>query len=134
MITTQFGTPIQKHRTDNAREYFNHHMHQFFQQEGIVHESSCINTPQKDEVVERKMRHLLNVVYTLLHHHRVPKIFLGEAVLIATFLINRVPTRLIHQQSPLTCLSTHFPDFNVHNPLPLRVFGCVFFVHIFKQH
>ena len=78
MITTQFGTPIQKLRSDNAREYFNHHMHKFFQQEGIVHKSSCIDTPQQNGVAERKMRHLINVARTLLHYHRVPKSFWGR--------------------------------------------------------
>ena len=61
MISTQFGTPIQKFRVDNAMDYFNNHLHQFFQQEGIVHESSCIDTPQQNGIAKRKLRHLLNV-------------------------------------------------------------------------
>ena len=123
MITTQFGTPIKKFRTDNARDYFNSYMNHFFLQEGIIHESSCVDTPQQNGVAERKMRHLLNVARALLHHHTVPKIFWGEAVLTAAFLINRMPTKVLNQQSPLSCLTTHFPDSNFHTTLPLRVFG-----------
>ena len=92
MILTQFGSSIQRFRTDNVRDYFNHHLRHFFNEKGVVHESSCINTPQQNEVVERKMRHLLNVTITLLHHSNVPKSFWGEAVLAATYLINRVPS------------------------------------------
>ena len=61
MIHTQFGTPIKKFRTDNAKDYFNAHLHHFFKNAGIVHESSCIDTLKENEVVEKKMRHLLNV-------------------------------------------------------------------------
>lgn len=37
------------------------------------------------------------------------------------------------QKSPLSCLTTHFPDSNFHTTLPFRVFGCVSFVHISKS-
>jgi len=84
MIQTQFGTTIKKLRTDNAKDYFNTHLHNYFQQEGIIHETSCIDMPQQNGVAERKMRHLLNVTRTLLHHHHVSKYFWGQAVLIAT--------------------------------------------------
>jgi len=72
LIATQFGSPIKKLRTDMARDYFNHYLYQFFQQEGIAHESSCVDTPQQNGVVERKMRHLLNVARSLLHHYSDP--------------------------------------------------------------
>ena len=80
------------------------------------------------------MRHLFNVARSLLHHHRVPKIFWGEIVLIATYLINRVPTKLLQHQNPFQCLSAHFPNLFRHASLPLRVFGYVSFVHIPKHH
>lgn len=120
MIATQFGTPIQKFRMDNACDYFNHHMHQFFQQEGIVHESSCIDTPQQNGVAEQKMRHLFNVARTLLHHHHLPKLYWGKAVLTTAFFINWVPTKILNHQSPIACLTTHFSYFNVHNSLLLK--------------
>ena len=83
MVSTQFGTSIQKFRTDNAKDYFNNELNQFFQQEGVVHESSCIDTPQQNGVVKRKMRHLLNVAKTLLHQNHVPKTYWDEAILTA---------------------------------------------------
>lgn len=52
MISTQFGALIQKFCTDNARDYFNNHLHKFFQQGGIVHESSCIDALQQNGVAE----------------------------------------------------------------------------------
>lgn len=134
MILTQFGISIKRFRTDNARDYFNHHLNQFFQQKGIIHESSRVDTPQQNSVAERKMRHLLNVTRALLHQHSVPKFFWGEAVLTATYLINRVPSRVLGHLSPFQCLSSHFPELSLHASLPLKVFGSVAFVHVFKHH
>lgn len=36
MILTQFGYPIQKFQTDNARDYFNEYLHKFFQDKGVI--------------------------------------------------------------------------------------------------
>ena len=106
----------------------------FFQNAEKVHESSCIDTPQQNGVAERKIRHLLNVTRALLHYHNVPKYLWGEAVLTATYVINRVPSKVLNNQSPFQCLIDFYPDLKLHSPLPLKVFGCVCFVHLPKIH
>lgn len=78
MIKTQFNTPIKRFRSDNARDYFNQIMSSFFKNEGIIHESSCVNTPQQNGVVERKMGHLLSITRSLLFHKNVPKNYWGK--------------------------------------------------------
>ena len=45
MIQTQFHTKMQVLKTNNTREYFNSIMGDFLLSEGIVHQSSCIETP-----------------------------------------------------------------------------------------
>ena len=45
MINTQFGVSIKRVKSDNARDYFNHILSHFFQKEGVIHESSCVDTP-----------------------------------------------------------------------------------------
>ena len=54
MIKTQFGVGIKRVRTDNGREYFNQILSPVLNKEGIIHESSCIDTPQQNGVAERK--------------------------------------------------------------------------------
>ena len=66
MVQNQFGTKIKKIRPDNARDYCNQILSQWFQKEGIIHESSCITTPQQNGVAERKSRHLLECTRALL--------------------------------------------------------------------
>jgi transposase InsO family protein len=88
MIKNQFGVNIKRLRSDNGKEYFNHVLTSFCNKEGVVHESSCVKTPQQNGIAERKNRHLLDQTRALLFHQNVPKSFWGEAVLTSTYLIN----------------------------------------------
>ena len=92
MVQNQFGVTIKGFRIDNARDYFNQILSPYFQSQGILHDLSCVNTPQQNGVVEMKNRHLLNTTQVLLFQGNVPKSYWGEAVLIATYMINRIPS------------------------------------------
>lgn len=61
MIQTQFQTNSQVFRSNNGKEYFNKILGTFFVDNGIIHQSSCNNTPQENGVAKRKNRHLLEV-------------------------------------------------------------------------
>ena len=91
MISTQFQRNIQVLKTDNARDYFNSILGPYLSKNGIIHISSCIDTPQQNGVAERKNRHLLEVARAIMFTNNVPKHFWGEAILTATYLINRMP-------------------------------------------
>nr|KYP63992.1 Retrovirus-related Pol polyprotein from transposon TNT 1-94 [Cajanus cajan] len=54
MVKNQFGVSIKRIRSDNAKDYFNHGLISFCQKEGIIHESSCVKTPQQNGIAERK--------------------------------------------------------------------------------
>lgn len=41
MIQTQFSAPIRVLRSNNGGEYVNHHFRSYFQQHGLIHETSC---------------------------------------------------------------------------------------------
>ena len=58
IIKTQFGVPIKRFRSDNARDYFNLTLSTFLQNEGIIYQSSCVDTSQQNGVAEWKNRHL----------------------------------------------------------------------------
>ncbi|RVW29613.1 Retrovirus-related Pol polyprotein from transposon TNT 1-94 [Vitis vinifera] len=111
---------------DNVREYFSAPFTSFMSHHGILHQSSCAHTPQQNGVAERKNRHLVETARTILLHSNVPFRFLGDAVLTACYLINRMPSSVLHDQIPHFLL---FPDQPLYF-LPPRVFGCTCFVHI----
>ena len=134
MIKTQFDVRIKRFRSDNTRDYFNQILSPFFQKEGIIHESSCVSTPQQNGVAERKNGHLLDITRALLFHKNVPKHYWGEAVLTAAHLINRLLTRVLEFQSPVALLTKFFPNFNASNNLVPRIFGSVAFVHVHSQN
>ena len=93
---------------------------------GIFHQSSYTYTPQKNGVVERKNRHLVEIACTLLLHHKVPQHFLGDAILTACYLINPMSSSILHDQISHSILLPNQPLFC----LPPCVFSCVCFVHI----
>ena len=74
MVKPQFGEGIKKFRYDNTKDYFNQVLSPYFKKEGIIHESSCVSTPQQNGVGERKNGYLLVVTRTFSFH----KMFLNH--------------------------------------------------------
>lgn len=131
MIKNQFGVSIKDLRSDNAKDNFNQDRSPFLQKEGIIHQSSCIDTPQQNGIVKHKNRHLREITNALLFQNNVPKSYWGKAVLTAAHLINRSPTCILEHKSPIQTISQFFLDCNMFsNKLPPKVFGWVSFVHI----
>lgn len=85
---TQFEKPAKVIRSDNDMEFCSHEANQFYSQKGILHQSTCVETPQQNGIVERKHKHLLETARALLFQSKLPIKFWGECVLHATYLIN----------------------------------------------
>jgi hypothetical protein len=94
-------------------------MHDFYSSNGILHQTSCVESPQQNGRVERKHQHLLNVGRALLFQSNLPKYFWSCAVLHATYdLINRINTPVLQGKSPYEFLLKTLPDLGA-----LKVFG-----------
>jgi len=65
MVKTQFDTCVKKICSDNGTKFTNKELQAYFLNHGILHETSCVDTPQQNERVERKNRHLLNIARAL---------------------------------------------------------------------
>jgi len=122
-IKTQFNTQVRMIRTDNGTEYVNDEFSTFLSAEGILHQTSCPGTPPQNGVAERKNRHLLEIARSLMFTMNVPKFLWSEAVLTATYLINRTPSRVLEMKTPYEMIFGR-NEF----VLPLKVFGCTCFV------
>lgn len=48
-------------RSDNGREFVNHLLGDFFEDKGIVHQTSCPRAPQQNILVERKNKYPMEV-------------------------------------------------------------------------
>jgi transposase InsO family protein len=72
-IKTQYDGKIKIFRSDNGTEFVNNKILTFFKENGIIHQTTCVNTPEQNGVSERKNRYLLEKIRALLFQSNVPK-------------------------------------------------------------
>ncbi|KAJ0487829.1 putative RNA-directed DNA polymerase [Helianthus annuus] len=95
-------------------------MMNFYLEQGTSLETTCTHTPQQDGVVERKHRHLLDTARTLMFEANLPKRFWGECVLTAAYIINRLPSKVIKDNTPYELVRGDKPNYD-----HMRVLGCL---------
>ncbi|KAL0557270.1 hypothetical protein IC582_005796 [Cucumis melo] len=64
----------------------------------------------------------------------LPLYLWGDSILTAAHLINRMPSHILHLQTPLDCLKESYPSTLLVSEVPLRVFGCTAYVHNFGSN
>ena len=92
---------------------------------------SCLYTSQQNGQVERKNRHVVEMGLSLLAHLGMPLSYWPYAFQTATYLINRLPTPMLHHQSPYFALYHKLPSYT-----HLKVFGssCFPYLHPYNTH
>ena len=136
MIERRFETKIKVIRTDNTKDFLNHEFHDFCVKTGIIHETSCAYTPQQNGVAERRIEIIQERARALLINSNAPSFLWGEAMLTSTFLTNRIVSQNLDKQSPLKLITTAMPlgiSEKVGHELPLKVFGCECYVHLYPN-
>ena len=66
MIQIQFNAKLQVVRLNNGGEYLKQTVENYFLENEIIHQTSCADTPRRNEVAKRKNRHLLEVARALM--------------------------------------------------------------------
>ena len=59
-------------RSDNGAKFL---LKEFFQPNGILHQLSCVDTPQQNAIVKTKHQHILNVARAMKFQSKVPLCF-----------------------------------------------------------
>ena len=120
MIETRFNIKIKGVYSDNGGEFTA--LRPFFTTHGISHYTTAPYTPQQNGVSERRHRHIVETGQTLLSHASLPSEYWAYAFATATYLINRLPSPVLHHISPLQALFKQQPRYE-----KLRSFGCLCF-------
>jgi hypothetical protein len=120
LVKIQFSTKIKQIQSDGGGEYTSTQFQSFLSNNGIVHRKSCPYTSQQNGLAERKLRHILETRLTLLVHSHLSNRYWVDAFLTAIYVINRLPTPVLKNQSPYSKLYKRDPDYQ-----KLRVFGCL---------
>lgn len=91
----------------------------FLSQEGVEFRHPCPYTSAQNGRIERKHRHVTEMGLTLLAQAKLPLKYWWEAFQTATYLINRLPTPVLQNQSPYRTLYNKQPSYQT-----LKIFGC----------
>ncbi|WVZ10188.1 hypothetical protein V8G54_014718 [Vigna mungo] len=125
-VENQFQKKVKTIRTDNGVEFILQNM---FSSKGIIHQTTCVETPEQNGVVERKHQHILNTTRALLFHSHLPLAFWCYAAKHAVFLINQMPTHVLQNETPHERLHGSPCDLSM-----LRVFGCLCYANTITSH
>lgn len=128
-LMLQYSAAIKTIRTDNGTEIVNKSCLAFLNSKGIVHQNFMPYTPQQNGVVERKHRHLLETARAIRIQANLPIKFWGHCVLAATYLINRMPMKVIAWKTPYEKLHGSPPSYS-----HLRVIGCLCYATVTLPH
>ena len=110
-------------RTDNGGEFTSKEFISFCIAHEIQRHFSTPYTPQQNGVVERNNRTILDMTHAMLKNKNLPKVFWGEVVSTAIYLLNRAPTKSLEGKTPYEGWTWRQPSIK-----HLKVFGCIVFV------
>ncbi|GJT21831.1 ribonuclease H-like domain-containing protein [Tanacetum coccineum] len=113
---------------DHGGEFDNHAFHKLFNDNGILN-FLALAPHNKNGKSERMIRTINNLIRTLLFQAHLPPNYWTEALNMAVYLLNILPSRAINNEIPFTRLFGAQPDYSV-----LRVFGCLCYPHIDTNH
>ncbi|KAL0458605.1 UNVERIFIED_CONTAM: Retrovirus-related Pol polyprotein from transposon TNT 1-94 [Sesamum latifolium] len=119
LVENQTGKRVKALRTDNGLEFCNKQFSDLCDDFGIKRHNTTPYTPQQNGVAERMNRTLLNKVHCLLISSGLPKIFWGEALLTAAYLINHSPSVPLNGKLRECVWSGKNIDLS-----SIRIFGC----------
>ncbi|GJY07062.1 ribonuclease H-like domain-containing protein [Tanacetum coccineum] len=111
-VKNQFKCEIKSFQCDHGGEFDNNRLHTLFAKNGIQLRFSCPKTSQQNGKAERMIRTINNIIRTLLFQAHLPLTFWVEALHMATYLLNLLPSTAINNEVPFTLLFNKQPDYS----------------------
>jgi hypothetical protein len=123
-LENRTGRKIKIVHADNAKEYLSEEFQQYLQDKGIEWQSN-VEYASEQNLSERGHGVIMDAARAMIQHARLPKTFLGYAILTASHVLNVCPHPKIKKMTPHEILKGTKPDVSY-----LRVFGCDAYAHI----
>lgn len=127
MARAQFGFGIGSFLCDNGREFINQDVSDFCRKKGIRMINSVAYNHQQNGRAERLNRTLEDRSRTMLMETEMPKSFWSEAILCATYCLNRALTKA---NDKIPAIEWYKNEVHFHK---LRPFGCICYTHVPKE-
>ncbi|MFS7952632.1 putative RNA-directed DNA polymerase [Helianthus anomalus] len=125
LVQTQLSRKVKNFQSDGGTKFVNKNVRNIFDQNGTFHRLSCPYTAPQNARAERKHRHIVETGLVMLFHASVPINHWDDAFSTATYIINRVPTKVLDNKSPYEMLFSITPTYN-----NFRVFGCCVYPYL----
>lgn len=129
MVEGETKESIKTLRTDRGGEFTSNEFKSFCETTGINRHLTAPYSPQQNGVVERRNQTLMEMTRSILKHMSVPNYLWGEGVRHATYIINRVGTKVLKNQTPYEALKGRKPNIE-----HLKVFGCIGYAKVDTPH
>lgn len=97
----------------------------FLASHDVTHRFSSPHTPEQNGLVESRHRRIVETRLTLMTCALGPTMFWSDAFQTTCYLLNKIPSQVLQNKTPLECLFKTPPDY-----LHMRVFGWECFPHI----
>ena len=129
MVERETSKKLKCLRSDNGGEYTSREFRAYCSAHDIKHEKTVPRTPQHNGIAERMNRTIVERVRCMLSLAKLPKSLWGEAVRVACYLINRIPSVPLKFEVPEMVWSNRRLSYS-----HLKVFGCKAFAHVSKEN
>lgn len=124
-VQTQFSCKVKIFQSDGGTEFVNTRIRSLFMENGTHHHISCPYTPQQNGRAERKHRHITETGLKKVFNALAPASYWVDAFTSATYIINRLPSKLLQNKSPFELLFGASPNYDT-----FRIFGCRVFPYL----
>jgi transposase InsO family protein len=121
-VQNQLDKSIKTIRSDRGGEYLSQEFDDYLKECGIVSQLTPPGTPQWNGVSERRNRTLLDMVRSMMSHADLPISFWGHSLEIATFILNRTPSKAV-QKTPYKIWTGKRPSMSF-----MKIWGCEAYV------
>ena len=121
-VENQLGKTITLLRSDRGGEYMSQEFDDHLKSRGIVPPLTPSGTPQRNGMLERRNRTLLDMVRSMMSKSDLPLSFWGYALETAAFTLNRVPSKSV-DKTPHEMWTGKSPSLSF-----LKIWGCEAFV------